>query len=544
MEAFRGANEAAKVTKKADKLREALRLLNDMMNSGCDPSLYGGVETGQAIIKALANRIQSLTATASRPPPTTAAPVDPVDPVDPADPVVAGALRCTTPKGGVWFDGLKTTLDRPTGGEVGAPPCLSPWNYPGNPEWVTGVDFARTKGADEAVRLLKTSVVSQFLMPQLFPPAIAQRAFLLYGVPGTGKTRLATAVVNATTGVMRTKKGEAALRAKQEIQGFADAFWPNTTIPRMIFYNVSVTDIASPYVGEPARRLSRWFELAAATSPSVIFFDEADAYLDPSVQTNAGPIAVFKQMMGGMGKQRVTVILATNYPSRIESAVLSRVAGGAIEVPLPNMEGRKEIVNQLLTEMQDSEPEGLEDIPHVPLKDFFTNGGATQEGIKEEIVEWVAKATAPNIAQARLWSARDLASLVRRAVLINREKVAQGCLLNCRDSPSAACQFFDTSENIWVAVPGNTPGCVPASTLAERGEGGLILPLPLTLQEFKTALAFSQPSVTRGALRSQMDFNASRGQFGDPTTQPWVRFVYGDTCPEEGCGANKTVPAN
>ena len=441
--AVAAADAAPDVATKRQQLINAIVGLNRMLNNpACDPALYGGVARGREVIQGLAARVRALSSVPVPMDVVASAPA-PVQ-TTPAAPPATGAVTCKGP-GGTWYDSLPQTLDRKPDQE--AYPCLSPWNYPGNPRWDRSVTFANTFGAAKAKRLLQTTIVDQFLLPHLYPSALAQRGFMLYGVPGTGKTRLATGVVNATQDAPpRTGAELAKLRNNPQLRGFVDAFWPDGRVPQTIFYSVGVTDVVSAFIGESAKRLTRWFQLARATEPSVIFFDEADVYLDPNVKSNSEPITVFKQQVGGLGAGGVTVILATNYPMRIESAVRSRVMAGAIEVPVPDLAARKKIIELQLDTAQKRNATST-----YPLTKFYINTG-TPTQTKEKIIDFVADATRPRPSEGKAWSSRDIVGLINAALRLNRDRVARGCLVECaRGSPgSKACEYYANVDDVYV----------------------------------------------------------------------------------------------
>jgi len=171
----------------------------------------------------------------------------------------------------------------------------------------------------EVVNKVRELVELPLRYPEIFerlgiePP----KGILLYGPPGTGKTLLAKAVAN-----------EAGAH----------------------FIAINGPEIVSKYVGESEKRLRDIFEEAKKNAPSIIFIDEIDA-IAPKRDEALGEVerrlvAQLLTLMDGLKERgRVIVIAATNRPDAIDPAL--RRPGRfdrEIEVPVPNEEGRYEIL--------------------------------------------------------------------------------------------------------------------------------------------------------------------------------------------------------
>ena len=177
-------------------------------------------------------------------------------------------------------------------------------------------------GLDDQIIEVKETVELPLKHPELFekvgidPP----KGILLYGPPGTGKTLLAKAVANET----------------------------NAT-----FIKVVASEFVKKYIGEGARMVREVFELAKEKAPSIIFIDELDAVAAQRLKSStSGDREVQRTLMqllaeldGFESRGDIGIIGATNRPDILDPALLRPGRFDRfIEVPLPNEEGRKEIL--------------------------------------------------------------------------------------------------------------------------------------------------------------------------------------------------------
>ena len=146
------------------------------------------------------------------------------------------------------------------------------------------------------------------------------KGVLLYGPPGTGKTLLAKAVANET----------------------------NAT-----FIKVVASEFVKKYIGEGARLVREVFELAKEKAPAIIFIDELDAVAAKRLKSStSGDREVQRTLMqllaeldGFESRGDIGIIGATNRPDILDPALLRPGRFDRfIEVPLPNLEGRREIL--------------------------------------------------------------------------------------------------------------------------------------------------------------------------------------------------------
>ena len=186
-----------------------------------------------------------------------------------------------------------------------------------------GIDYDMIGGLDEVIKEVIESVELPLTEPELFsnigiePP----NGVLLYGAPGTGKTLIAKAVAS---------------RAKAT------------------FIRMSGSDLVQKFIGEGARLVKDVFQLARDKSPAILFIDEIDAVggmrthdgTTGSAEVNRTMLQLLAEMDGFDATKNVKVIAATNRIDLLDPALLrpgrfDRV----IEIPLPDLEAREEILN-------------------------------------------------------------------------------------------------------------------------------------------------------------------------------------------------------
>ena len=202
---------------------------------------------------------------------------------------------------------------------------------------VTRVTYEDIGGLGNVIMKVRELIELPLRHPELFkrlgiePP----KGVLLYGPPGTGKTLLAKAVANES-----------------------DAH----------FIAINGPEIMSKFYGESEQRLREIFEEAKKNAPSIIFIDEIDA-IAPKRDEVVGEVerrvvAQLLALMDGLeSRGQVIVIAATNRPNAIDPAL--RRPGRfdrEIEVPLPDKQGRLEILQIHTRHMPLAEDVDLEKI--------------------------------------------------------------------------------------------------------------------------------------------------------------------------------------
>jgi len=194
------------------------------------------------------------------------------------------------------------------------------------------ITFKHIGGLDEEIKLLREAIELPLQMPELFtkvgitPP----KGVLLTGPPGCGKTMIAKAVA-------------------------ANA--------EATFIQLVGSELAQKYIGEGGRMVRELFALAQEKSPSIIFIDEIDAIGAKRLDTaTSGDREVQRTLMQLLAEldgfnpiDSVKIIAATNRPDILDDALLrpgrfDRI----IEIPLPNEEARKGILEINIEKMSTS----------------------------------------------------------------------------------------------------------------------------------------------------------------------------------------------
>jgi transitional endoplasmic reticulum ATPase len=182
-------------------------------------------------------------------------------------------------------------------------------------------------GIDEIKDEILDTIKSQFdsktheaLLKMSIKPT---RGILLFGPPGTGKTKLARIIAQET---------------------------------KAAFFAVSGTEFTSKWYGESEANLRRIFEEACHSKPSVLFFDELEAFLPKRTEFShsdapeKGIVATFLAYTDGIGDlEGVLLIGATNYPNLIDPAALRPGRfDKLIYISPPGLEARYKILERYL----------------------------------------------------------------------------------------------------------------------------------------------------------------------------------------------------
>ena len=198
------------------------------------------------------------------------------------------------------------------------------------PTWDDVILPARTKRELKQMQLLlENPSLSKDL--GIEPPT----GLLLYGPPGTGKTTIARVLAHES---------------------------------HCHFLATSPAEINSMWLGESEKAVKKLFDEARAKSPAIIFLDEIDALLPSRSggvnQYSDKVVNQFLHEMDGLVKnRRIFVVGATNRRDMLDPALLR---GGRlsreIEIPLPDLEGRRALFALSLRSAKVSEELNLDDM--------------------------------------------------------------------------------------------------------------------------------------------------------------------------------------
>lgn len=148
------------------------------------------------------------------------------------------------------------------------------------------------------MRELKAILERDFVLP-LQEPELYQRyrvdvpnGVLFYGPPGCGKTYIARALANRLN---------------------------------YSFFDVTPSDLASPYVHGTQGKIGELFEKAVEAAPSLIFFDELDALIPDRSGHHVGhhystEVNEFLVQLNECAKRRIAVVGATNFLRKVDPA--------------------------------------------------------------------------------------------------------------------------------------------------------------------------------------------------------------------------------
>ena len=223
------------------------------------------------------------------------------------------------------------------------------------------VSWDSIAGLGEAKHLLQEAVVLPLWMPEYFKGIRRPwKGVLMFGPPGTGKTMLAKAVAAEC----------------------------NTT-----FFNVSASTLSSKYRGDSEKMVRILFEMARYYAPSTIFFDEIDSLAGSRGAANEHEASrrvkteLMVQMDGvggddgsdakeegdgagdsadgeaavGAGSKTVIVLAATNTPWDLDEALRRRLEK-RVYIPLPDLQGRKELFRINMKEVELGEDVDLDEL--------------------------------------------------------------------------------------------------------------------------------------------------------------------------------------
>jgi proteasome regulatory subunit len=229
--------------------------------------------------------------------------------------------------------GVRVALNQGSSTVVGIlPPSKDPKIYGMELIERSKVSFKDIGGLTRQIQAVREAVELPLKKPEIFeemgvePPG----SVLLYGPPGTGKTLIAKAVAHETSAT---------------------------------FIRIVGSELVMKYIGEGARLVREVFALAREKSPSILFIDELDSIASIRYDDTSGDREVQRTMMqllaemdGFDERGEVKIVGATNRIDMLDPAILRPGRfDRAVEVPLPDLEARREIFKIYLRGMKREE---------------------------------------------------------------------------------------------------------------------------------------------------------------------------------------------
>lgn len=272
------------------------------------------------------------------------------------------------------------------------------------------------KGIDSVIARLMMEVILPFMEilenPSL-PTSHKVGATLLYGPPGTGKTAIANAIAK------------------------------DLGLP---FYNVKIGDLASSYIHQFAKNLSKVFARAAKHKQgAIIFLDELDAFagdrkgMDKNHEKE-NVNALLQELDPHQLSAYVLVIGATNFISSLDTAVV-RSGRFDTKIPVypPDSKGRRLILRQKIQEL---------DIDLGNITEAFLNtfNDSIQGYVGADIDTLVKKAF--NLAKLDARIERKETQLLRKHLKMARDGILPLCQLELGiTAPKVAKKELPGSEH-------------------------------------------------------------------------------------------------
>ncbi len=228
----------------------------------------------------------------------------------------------------------------------------------------TGVNWDDVVGNEEARRALEAAIEHGIKHRELYEHygKKPSKGVLLSGPPGCGKTMFAKAAASVVAKLHGLKAGDAR------------------------FLKINGPEIQSCFVGQTEATIRKIFRYAQAYKrlhghPLTVFIDEADALLPsrdgrtgrPPLPWEESQVAAFLAEMDGIADSGAFVILATNRPYAIDSAVLrDGRCDRKIVVARPTREAATIIFNRHMTSVPLSARCSLPVLSEMVMENFFS----------------------------------------------------------------------------------------------------------------------------------------------------------------------------
>lgn len=256
-------------------------------------------------------------------------------------------------------------------------------------------------GLEYIKKIIKEVVVFPMLRPDIFtglrrPP----KGILLFGPPGTGKTLIGKCIASQS---------------------------------RSTFFSISASSLTSKWIGDGEKMVRALFAVARVYQPSVVFIDEIDSLLTQRSETEHESSRRLKteflvQLDGAATSEddRILIVGATNRPQELDEAARRRLVK-RLYIPLPELEARKQIINNLLKSVHHDLDE--EDIARIAEKSAGYSGADMTNLCKEASMEPIRSIPFSQLEDIRMEEVRHITNRDFEQALINvRPSVSQSDL--------------------------------------------------------------------------------------------------------------------
>lgn len=258
---------------------------------------------------------------------------------------------------------------------------------------IAGLEFIK--------KIIKEVVVFPMLRPDIFtglrrPP----KGILLFGPPGTGKTLIGKCIASQS---------------------------------KSTFFSISASSLTSKWIGDGEKMVRALFAVAKVHQPSVVFIDEIDSLLTQRSETEHESSRRLKteflvQLDGATTSEddRILIVGATNRPQELDEAARRRLVK-RLYVPLPELQAREQIINNLLSSVRHNLDEA--DIVRIADKSAGYSGADMTNLCKEASMEPIRSIPFSQLEDIRMEEVRHITSCDFEQALINvRPSVSQSDL--------------------------------------------------------------------------------------------------------------------